>query len=135
MVCIGYSELIYRYRNETPCARLIHSCRWSWPRPFLGLPAPCSVRYYEPLTLILLQGAQLIEKVDECTLPPTVQIHSHTAARVQVWRVDAASLMCALPAPKLIPDTGLAVSLLEDATDLQTLWQHIYRQRRKLWKL
>jgi len=28
-----------------------------------------------------------------------------------------------------------AVSLLEDATDLQTLWQHIYRQRRKLWKL
>jgi len=40
--------------------------------PFLGLPAPCSVRYHEPLTFILLEGAHLIEKLRECPLLPTV---------------------------------------------------------------
>jgi len=72
MVCIGRSELIYRYRNETPCTLLVHPRRWSWCTPLLGLPSACSVRYYEPLTFILLQGAQLIENFRECTLPPTV---------------------------------------------------------------
>jgi len=62
MVCIRRSELIYRYRNETPCVLLVRSRRWSWCTPFLGLPVPCSVRYYEPLIFILLQGTQLIEK-------------------------------------------------------------------------
>jgi len=46
--------------------------------PCLGLPSPCSVRYYESLTFILLQGAQQIEKVRECTLLPTIQIHSQS---------------------------------------------------------
>jgi hypothetical protein len=40
--------------------------------PVLGHPAPCSVRYYEPLTLVLLQGVQWIEKIGECALLPTV---------------------------------------------------------------
>ena len=30
MVCIGRSESIYRYRDETPCTLLVRSCRWSW---------------------------------------------------------------------------------------------------------
>jgi len=72
MVCTRCSELIYRYRDETPCALLLRSCRWSWCSPFLGLPSACSVRYYEPLTFILLQGTQLIEEVRERPLPSTV---------------------------------------------------------------
>jgi hypothetical protein len=76
MVCIGRSKLICRYRNKTPCARLVRSCRWSWRSPFLGHPSPWSVRYYEPLTLIPIRGAQLIEKIGECTLLPTIKIHS-----------------------------------------------------------
>jgi len=72
MVCKRRSELIYRYRNKTPCALLVHPRRWSWCTPFLCLPAPCSVRYYEPLNFILLQGAQLIAKIRERALPPTV---------------------------------------------------------------
>jgi hypothetical protein len=62
MVCIRCLKLVYRYRGKTPCALLIRSCRWSWRSPFLGLPSPCSVRYYEPLTFILFEGTQLIEK-------------------------------------------------------------------------
>jgi hypothetical protein len=33
-VRMGRSELIYRYCNEMPCARLVRSCRWSWHSPF-----------------------------------------------------------------------------------------------------
>ena len=72
MVCVARSDPIYRYRNETPCTLLVRSGRWSWRSPFLGLPAPCPVCYYEPLTFILIQGAQLIEKIRERTLLPTV---------------------------------------------------------------
>jgi len=79
MVCIGRSELMYRYREETPCALFVCSCRWNWRSPFFRRRAPCSVRYYEPLTFILLQGAQLIEKIRERPLLPTIQIHSQTS--------------------------------------------------------
>jgi tRNA pseudouridine13 synthase len=50
-----------------------------------------------------------------------------------------------VPDPPSVPDAPTVdetpavgdpiAAMLEDATDLQTLWQHIYRQRRKLWKL
>ena len=79
MVCIRCSELIYRYRNETPCALLVRSCRRSWWTSFLGHPAPCSARYYEPLTFILFEGTQLIEKIRECTRFPTIQVHTQTS--------------------------------------------------------
>jgi len=72
MVGIQRSKLIYRYRSETPCTRLVRSRRWSWRGRFLGSLAPCSVCHYEPLTFILLEGAQLIEKDRECMLLPTV---------------------------------------------------------------
>jgi len=63
MVCLRGSELIFMYRDETPCALLVCSCRWSRRNSFLGLPAPCSVRYYAPMTFGLFQGSQLIEKI------------------------------------------------------------------------
>ena len=62
MVCIQCSKSIYRYYNKTPCALRIRSRRGIWCTPLLGRPAPCSVRYYEPLTFILLQGTQFTEK-------------------------------------------------------------------------
>jgi hypothetical protein len=79
VVCIRCSKLIYRYCNETPCTLLAYPRRWSWSSPCLGLPSPCPRRYYGPLTFILLQGTQLIEKIRECTLLPTVQVHSQTS--------------------------------------------------------
>jgi len=79
VVCIGRSELIYRYYNKTPCTLLARSCRWSWCTPFLGLPSPCSVCHYQPLIFILLQGTQLIEKIRERPLLSTIQIHSQTS--------------------------------------------------------
>jgi hypothetical protein len=78
MVCIGRSELIHRYCNKTPCTLFECSCRWSWRSPFLGHLAPCSVRHYQPLIFILLQGAQRIEKIRERPLLTTIQIHSQT---------------------------------------------------------
>jgi len=42
--------------------------------------APCSECYHESLTLVLLEGAQLIEQVGECTLLPTVQVDTLTSA-------------------------------------------------------
>jgi len=78
-MCIRRSELIYRYRVETRCTFLVRSRPWSWRSSFMGLPAPCSVCHYEPLTLVLLQGSQLIEKIRECTLFSTVQVHTQTS--------------------------------------------------------
>jgi len=72
MVCLGRSELFYRYRNKTTCTLRVRSRRWSWRNPLLGLPAPCSIRNYEPLIFILLQGAQLTKKVVKCTPLPTI---------------------------------------------------------------
>jgi len=46
------------------------------PLAFLGHPAPCSACYYEPLSLVLLQGTQLIEKIRESMLLLTVQVHT-----------------------------------------------------------
>jgi hypothetical protein len=36
MVCIRCSKLIYRYRNDTPGAFLVRSCRRSWRSLFFG---------------------------------------------------------------------------------------------------
>jgi len=47
--------------------------------PFLGHPAPCSIRYCEPLTLVLFEGAERIEKVGERSLFPTAQDQSLTS--------------------------------------------------------
>jgi hypothetical protein len=79
IVCIRCSELIYRYRNETPCALLVHPRRWSWRSSFLRRSSPCSVCYSEPLTFILLQGTQLIETIRERSLLPTIRIHMQTS--------------------------------------------------------
>jgi len=48
-------------------------------KSFLGLPAPCSVRYYQPMAFILLHGTELTKKVRDCTLLPTIQIHTQTS--------------------------------------------------------
>jgi len=66
------SELTYRFSDITLCTLLVRSCRWSGYAPFYGRPAPCSVANYEPVTLDLLQGAQLMENIGECPLLPTV---------------------------------------------------------------
>jgi len=79
VMCIRCSELIYRYRNKSPCALLVRSRRWSWCTPFFGFPASCSVCDYEPLNFILLQRTQLIEKIRERPLFPAVSIHSQTS--------------------------------------------------------
>jgi len=79
MVCIRCSELTDRYCNIPVCALLVRSRRWSWCTHFLGLPSPCSVGYYEPSSLVLFEGTQLNEKVHECTLLTTIQIHSQTS--------------------------------------------------------
>jgi len=49
--------------------------------PFLGHPAPCSVRHHEYLTLVLLQGAQLIEKLANARCFP----HSKFECRRAHW--------------------------------------------------
>jgi len=72
MVCIRCSELIYRYRAGTLCALFVRSCPWSWRSLVRDHPATCSVCYNQPLTLVLLQGAQLIEKIRKCPLLTTV---------------------------------------------------------------
>jgi len=79
MLCIGLSEHIYRYRSEKPCALLVRSRRWRWRSPFLGLPSPCPIRYYEHLTFILFEGAQLIEKIRDRPLLTNIQIHTQTS--------------------------------------------------------
>ena len=91
MVCIQCSKLIYRYCNETSCALLVHPCRWSWRTPFFGLPAPCPIRFDEPLTLILLQGARLIEKFANARCFPPYRFIRRRAHRGLVYSSHSAS--------------------------------------------
>jgi len=46
---------------------------------FFRNPSPCSVCYYGPLTVVLLLGAELFEKIRERPLPTTVQPHTQTS--------------------------------------------------------
>jgi len=79
MIHIRCSELIYRYRDKISCALLVRSRRRGGYTPFSGCPAPSSVCYYEPLTLVLHEGNQLFEKFRERALLPSVRIHSQTS--------------------------------------------------------
>ena len=76
MVCIRRSKLIYRYHNKMPCKLLVRPRRWSWRGPIFRRRTPCPISHNQPLTFILLQVAQMIEKVGKCPLLPTMQIHT-----------------------------------------------------------
>jgi hypothetical protein len=79
MVHTGRLEIIYQYCDKTVCTFLVRSRRWS-RCAFFGRPSRRSVCYYENFSRVLLEGAQLIDEVGECTLFPIVQAHTRTSA-------------------------------------------------------